>query len=177
MSWSCGVCGNSNPEAAAVCNRCGHPSAKDRPRQQLELTCPTCKSIHRFEHGCKPDFCSCGTDLQGSIASAVAMSSALETLSLTLLNSPMHTVMVCDPDEEYVLGSNAFPAAMGVSERHCILFPDSNSWTIKDLGSTFGTYLNGKRLSEERVYTLTLPCVVRLGSAILKAEIMKEVQK
>ncbi len=42
------------------------------------------------------------------------------------------------------------PLAM-VSRRHCEIFTEADSITIKDLGAANGTYLNNRRISEEEL--------------------------
>lgn len=46
-------------------------------------------------------------------------------------------------------GSNLFLAADGVSRHHAEIFESHDGWRVKDLGSTNGTYVNGRRLTEE----------------------------
>ena len=36
----------------------------------------------------------------------------------------------------------------GISRRHLEIYPDANGWSLKDLGSSNGTYLNGKRVQQ-----------------------------
>ncbi len=48
-------------------------------------------------------------------------------------------------------GSNLFLAADGVSRKHAEIFESDDGWRVKDLGSTNGTYVNGRRLIEEHL--------------------------
>lgn len=45
----------------------------------------------------------------------------------------------------------AFPDIQGLSRRHASIEHDGSDWTIRDVGSTNGTLVNGQRLTEPRV--------------------------
>lgn len=47
-------------------------------------------------------------------------------------------------------GSNLFLVAEGVSRNHAEIFKSDYGWLVKDLDSKNGTYVNGRRLTEER---------------------------
>jgi len=51
------------------------------------------------------------------------------------------------------------------SRRHAELTPDEGKWYIRDLGSSNGTYINGKRIGQERV-ELHLGDQIRVGSTV-----------
>lgn len=51
------------------------------------------------------------------------------------------------------------------SRRHAELTPDKGQWYIRDLGSANGTYINGKRISAQRV-KLRLGDQIRAGSTV-----------
>ena len=51
------------------------------------------------------------------------------------------------------------------SRRHAELTPDDGNWFIRDLGSANGTYVNGRRIGEERV-KLRLGDQIRAGSTV-----------
>jgi pSer/pThr/pTyr-binding forkhead associated (FHA) protein len=57
-----------------------------------------------------------------------------------------------------------------VSRRHARVFYEDGTWTIEDIGSTNGTWLNGLRMEKERRYplqkgdnlTLSLACEMKV---------------
>ncbi len=51
------------------------------------------------------------------------------------------------------------------SRRHAELTPDDGKWYIRDLGSSNGTYVNGKRIGKDRV-ELHLGDQIRVGSTV-----------
>lgn len=55
-----------------------------------------------------------------------------------------------------------------VSRRHCLLHLGTGSATVRDLGSTNGTWVNGRRLSHLEEAPLALGEVLRVGDAVLK---------
>lgn len=48
-------------------------------------------------------------------------------------------------------GTNLFLAAEGVSRRHAEIVAAPDGWRIRDCGSTNGTYVNGRRLTDEHL--------------------------
>lgn len=60
----------------------------------------------------------------------------------------------------------------GVSRVHAMLAPDSTGMTVKDLGSTNGTFLNGQQLQSSRPYPLRSGDRVKCGN--LKIEVIFE---
>lgn len=54
--------------------------------------------------------------------------------------------------------------AMGVSRCHCKIFRAANGWVIQDLGSRYGTYVNGRKLAAYEQYPLRGGENIHLGS-------------
>ncbi len=53
-----------------------------------------------------------------------------------------------------------------VSRRHAIISESQLSWSIRDLGSSNGTFLNGERLTKDVEYTISDGDIVSLGRAV-----------
>jgi sigma-B regulation protein RsbU (phosphoserine phosphatase) len=75
---------------------------------------------------------------------------------LTIYNPNGQTRAVALELEKYDVGRDptstlAFPDVQGLSRRHASIERTGLDWTIRDLGSTNGTFVNGKRLSETHV--------------------------
>jgi hypothetical protein len=54
----------------------------------------------------------------------------------------------------------------GISRRHARLQHGPQGWTITDLGSTNGTFVNGRRLPPEEGYTLRTGDRITIGSSV-----------
>ena len=53
-------------------------------------------------------------------------------------------------EEQIVIGRKSTstvcfpPDAKGISREHCVLFKNNGKWLLMDIGSTYGTYIEGK---------------------------------
>ena len=85
--------------------------------------------------------------------------SDLETEGLPSLRvtTPSGSVKTVALDEAPVFVGRAetnqlsFPEDDGLSREHVLIEPGDDGWTVKDLGSKNGTFLNDKRLEERQV--------------------------
>ncbi|MGB7338428.1 MAG: FHA domain-containing protein [Phototrophicaceae bacterium] len=59
--------------------------------------------------------------------------------------------------------SRHYAKMLGVSREHAIIKFDGKSYTITDLGSTNGTYLNNKKLTAHQPYRLEQADQIRFG--------------
>jgi hypothetical protein len=55
----------------------------------------------------------------------------------------------------------------GISRRHCVLHLQGTAYLVEDLGSSNGTYLNGKRLTPHLLHVLKDGDELQLGRAVL----------
>ena len=72
------------------------------------------------------------------------------------------------PDAPALLGRDSRQLPLGdntVSRRHSELIPEDGQWTIRDLGSANGTYVNGVRLGQP--YQLKLGDQIRVGRTLM----------
>ena len=63
---------------------------------------------------------------------------------------------------------------LGVSRRHAKLWPTSSQLFITDLGSTNGTWLNGRRLESDHPYTINDGDVLSLGKLEFYVKVVKQ---
>ena len=56
-------------------------------------------------------------------------------------------------------------AEMGISRRHAEIVMADNSWLLRDLGSTNGTFVNGRQIT---THTLRAGDTIRIGGTVLK---------
>lgn len=59
----------------------------------------------------------------------------------------------------------------GVSRRHAIIIPQGTGYSLEDLGSANGTFLNGRRLSPETPTPIRHGDELKFGTLILRFEI------
>jgi pSer/pThr/pTyr-binding forkhead associated (FHA) protein len=59
----------------------------------------------------------------------------------------------------------------GVSRRHAVLAHSSGAYTVEDLGSANGTYVNGRRLTPQAVVPIRSGDELRCGTLVLRIEI------
>ena len=75
--------------------------------------------------------------------------------SLVFLAGPIAGRRYKLSDGEYVIGRRSdcqiFVPDMRVSRQHARLWKDGETWTLEDLGSNNGTYVNGEKIDAERV--------------------------
>jgi hypothetical protein len=98
----------------------------------------------------------------GESRTAVAGTAAPATLLLRPETEGLEAILVRPDRSPVVVGRRAEPGARAgldsVSARHCRFARDNGGWTVADLGSTNGTFVNGLRISE--------PTPVRRGDVV-----------
>lgn len=76
-------------------------------------------------------------------------------------------------EEETVIGRSATCdleiLCAAVSRRHAIFKPTESSWTIRDLGSQHGTFVNGTRLEQNATTEISPRARIQLGPVIMHA--------
>lgn len=152
----CVVCNQQNPPGATRCLKCTAPlrvSATVILSEQLKQE--IARESRTYQGKMEP----------GSIA-----------LHLVGRRDPL----LVDVDDEVILGRHMGgdspnvvdltpyrAGLLGVSRRHAIIQATEDGYTIEDLGSTNGTWVNENRLPEETPYVLASGDCVRLGELIL----------
>ncbi len=89
-------------------------------------------------------------------------------LTLLVLQGPDKGRRFELPDAPALLGrdSRQIPLTDNtVSRRHAELVPAEEGWTLRDLGSSNGTYINGRRVTNR--YTLKLGDQIRVGRSLM----------
>jgi hypothetical protein len=102
------------------------------------------------------------TALEPSRTSLAAAGAAASTLLLRPEVGGLEVILVDPERAPVIVGRRAEPGARAglesVSARHCRIERDAQGWTVTDLGSKNGTFVNGERVSE--------PARVRRGDVV-----------
>jgi hypothetical protein len=177
----------SSEEPMVTCPRCGVPYRADRS------TCPHCTLALSSDELASTRPLSRMPTMPPHLSSA---SEALTPHHVVLLQAlPSGVCLTLPHDAVMILGRRATTEPLstpsypllslehldahqhGVSRHHCLLERRASGLTISDLGSTNGTYLNGRRLEQHRAYPLvhrdhlilgTLHLAVFFGTADLQ---------
>lgn len=155
-SISCSSCGKLNPPDAAFCCYCGIP---------VLTLLPSPTTIHIQSQGLKPDIPDKFTQL---------ISQSPDSIIIQILGHDKP--IVAKGTSDIVLGrfSPGDPSPtvdltpyhgslMGVSRQHAIIKHDSTGYSIQDIGSTNGTWLNEEKLVPYKGYPLHSGDLIRLG--------------
>jgi hypothetical protein len=139
----CTGCGEENPEGARFCSHCGTPLVQWQGERSAEVTSTISLG---------------GSDLEGDVADeAAADSAAIAALppgtallavrrgpnagSRFLLDSDL-TLVGRHPDSDIFLDD------VTVSRRHAEFYRQGGAFTVRDVGSHNGTYVNRERIEE-----------------------------
>ena len=126
----CGECGFQNPEAANYCSRCGARLEKSEPGEQTLTFTP--EDVADDPSAAVPQLGGKGPALVVRAGGGRAGESFFPEGDRTLIGrSP-----VCD----------VFLDDVTVSRKHAELLRDGDTFTITDLGSLNGTFVNKKRI-------------------------------
>lgn len=99
-----------------------------------------------------------------------------DTVHLIATNAPVRFEMVVDKDE-FVIGKSdtrvdgvvSFNKA--ISRKHCKICRNGNQFTISDLGSANGTFVNRQRLQPDQPHPIKPGDVIRLANSDFQIEI------
>lgn len=168
QSKTCPLCGYENPTNAALCARCQAPLGALLPTRITEHT-PDVEQVVSSRR--KQYF--------GQIPPNV----------LGLQVSTREEPFFIQVEKELVLGrdsaTSATPlfdltpygaAALGVSRQHVLIRRTEKGFTVKDFGSTNGSWLNGTRLSAHQLYELANGDQLRLAQLTLYVYVTSDQQ-
>ncbi len=161
-SKTCSSCSKSNPPDAKFCAYCGTPLLSLLPAQTtLHIQSPTLEST-----------------LGDSLSQLTGQS--LDALVLKILGHEKPVVVKVT--SSIVLGrfspGETAPTVdltpyhgglMGVSRQHAIIKRDASGYSIQDIGSTNGTWLNEEKLLPYKSYPLRSGDLIRLGQLGINA--------
>jgi hypothetical protein len=142
----CTTCGEANPEGARYCSRCGTPlvrRASDRgPDTTSTISIGSDLDVDQFDEA----------DADAAAVAALPPGTALLAVrrgpnagSRFLLDSDL-TLVGRHPDSDIFLDD------VTVSRRHAELLQDGDKYSIRDLGSLNGTFVNRKRVESAELH-------------------------
>ncbi len=147
----CPACGEKNPVFEVICRACmtNLSSVSPTPAEAEKKTPPTELSER----------------VSGPEEAMTVRAEIPPCRVLTLLRPDGRPVPAADGVE---IGRNAHYAGLfddvkTVSRRHAKVFCRAGQWEIEDLGSTNGTWVNGRRLAQGEAHPLKVGDTVRLS--------------
>jgi FHA domain/zinc-ribbon domain len=139
----CTGCGEENPEGARFCSHCGTPLVQWQGERSAEVTSTISLG---------------GSDLDGDVADEAAADSAMiaalppGTALLAVRRGPnAGSRFLLDSDLTLVgrhPDSDIFLDDVTVSRRHAEFYRQGGTFTVRDVGSHNGTYVNRERIEE-----------------------------
>jgi FHA domain/zinc-ribbon domain len=141
----CTQCGNANPEGSRFCSHCGHPLTWGSPGEQAGETTSMISVAGPEAPEAEP-----GEELAADMAAADSLPSGTALLvvkrgpnagSRFLLDNDL-TTAGRHPDSDIFLDD------VTVSRRHAEFYRHAGSFTVRDVGSLNGTYVNRERIEE-----------------------------
>ncbi len=167
----CRVCGHLNPVGSVFCEKCGQPMPGNLETPVFGVDELIARVREAVAH---------------RAGQAVFAQVRFPILTFYVQNYPSPIVLTVD--REIVLGRskeaaqgrqlldlrdyNAYPH--GVSRAHALLRPDDGHAVLIDLGSTNGTYLNGRLLEPHIPYTVPDGAEIKLGELTMFAYYYRE---
>ena len=153
----CLLCNHENPADATLCARCSAPL---RVGQTLKLSSEEMEELFHEEYaGYKIDLerGTIGLYLVGRGQPLIIPVEREITLGRRTPEQAPPTVDFTDHHG----------ALLGVSREHAVIQPTARGYTITDLGSTNGTWVNGERLPAHKPRALVDNDQIRLGDLIM----------
>jgi hypothetical protein len=139
----CTGCGEPNPEGARFCSQCGTPLIRgqaDRPAETTS-TISLGGGEPAEEYGDESDADSAALDALPSGTALLVVRRGPNAGSRFLLDSDL-TLVGRHPDSDIFLDD------VTVSRRHAEFYRESGGFTVRDVGSLNGTYVNRERIEE-----------------------------
>ncbi len=140
----CTQCGHANPEDARFCSRCGSPLSRDTPGDTTSTISLAGIEALDAESGqtMAPDRAQVEQLAPGT--SLLVVMRGPNAGSRFLLDSDL-TTAGRHP------GSDIFLDDISVSRRHAEFYRRGGGFTVRDVGSLNGTYVNRERIEEHRL--------------------------
>lgn len=160
------TCGEPNTATSARCTSCGadikgiNPETKEEHQARLKSIIESAQSLKpRFANVAKEDV----SKVQPLVETSILSKSIVTTDSLLSIEPTTQKLVVgrglsSGTKIEAYLSNKSY-----VSRKHMQIWSTNNGICIADLGSTNGTYLNGKKLEANTTYHLNVGDVLVLG--------------
>ncbi|MDR3230043.1 MAG: FHA domain-containing protein [Synergistaceae bacterium] len=144
----CPACGEENPVSEVICRVCMTNLSSVAPGLRGAEALPPAGPVEKPE-----------------VAGETTIRTEAGTPVLTFLRSDGRPLSVADGDELGRGGAcqELFQDTMTVSRRHARVTRSGGQWQIEDVGSTNGTWVNGRRLEKGRPCPLTPGDTVKLS--------------
>lgn len=162
----CAQCGTPNREGELICVNCGILLTKQAPTTiHLPLPMPL-PSSGLLTRNIEPEGGDAMLTLQAGehvyeIPAADGASVMMGRNNTALTPASMSVLDLVE----------AGGVSLGVSRRHALIWCDHGTFFVKDLDSTNGTYLNGRRLRPREQHLLVSGDVLRLGALEVRVQI------
>jgi pSer/pThr/pTyr-binding forkhead associated (FHA) protein len=159
----CPDCGHHNRQGAVICDNCGKTLAGDFSVTQ---NVPTSKTS---SFDIEPVIVTTDLNLKVSLMLIVQTDGTPGTFAMTR-EKGVYVVGRTDPGT--AIGSVDIDLALhgahtlGVSRRHARIFLNEDIWMLEDLGSTNGTYINGRRMYPDQHYILHHGDQIQFGKLV-----------
>jgi hypothetical protein len=162
----CAQCGTTNREGELICVNCGILLAKQAPTTiHLPLPMPLSAS-GLLTRSLEP----AGNSTLLTLEASEHVYEIPATNGTSVLMGRNNTALT--PAAMSVLDLvEAGGVGLGVSRRHALIWCDDSNFFVKDLDSTNGTYLNGRRLRPREQHLLVSGDVLRLGALEVRVQI------
>lgn len=156
----CESCGTYNPPSESLCTECMANLSGIKPidPEELEATKMDAASEESIE---TPEARPVHDERQAERPSSETLFEQDRTLTLVFSESGRTlTVRPGDLLGREGVGKSGFADHLTVSRKHARIMCDGGRWTIEDLRSKNGTWVNGKRLEEGK------PCPIGRGDIL-----------
>lgn len=159
----CPDCGYENRKGSVICDNCGRMMTPD---YSMTLSVPTVKTS---SFDIEPIIMTSDLGLKVSLMLIVQTDSTPGTFAMTR-DKGTYIIGRTDPGTPpgFVDIDLALHGAhtLGVSRRHARIFLNQEVWMLEDLGSTNGTYINGRRMYPDQHYILQHGDQIQFGKLV-----------